>query len=345
MTVRAKAIVAAYYSNPPRLSYWNGCSSGGKQGLKEAQRFPDDYDGIIAGAPANNWTHLVSQSLWVAQATLKDPASYIPPSKYPLLNKAVLDACDALDGVKDGLLEDPTRCRFDPKVLLCAGEDAPTCLTAPQVAAVDKIHGAVKNPRTGDVIFPGLALGSELAWGALAGGPKPLSIADDHFKYVVFKDPNWDFRTLDFDRGVALADRIDDGLINATSPDLRAFAGHGGKLLMYHGWNDQLIAPENSIDYYTNVRKTMGPAQEVVRLFMAPGMTHCAGGPGPNTFDMIAALERWVEEGVAPVQVVASHSSNGTVDRTRPLCPYPQIAHYTGTGSADEAPNFACTAP
>jgi feruloyl esterase len=347
MTVQAKAIVSAYYSAAPRLSYWNGCSSGGKQGLKEAQRFPNDYDGIVAGAPANYWTHLITGSLWIAQATLRDPASHIPPAGFALLNKAVVDACDALDGVKDGLIEDPSQCRFDPKRLQCAGDgkdEAPGCLTKPQVDAVNRIYAAARNPRTGDVIFPGLAPGSELGWGALAGGPKPFPIAEDHYKYVVFRDPAWDFRALDFDRGLAEADRMDGGLINAIDPDLSAFAGHGGKLLMYHGWNDQLIAPQNSINYYNSVAKTMGAAkaQAFVRLFMAPGMQHCGGGPGPNTFDMIAALEQWVEKGSAPAQVVASHAANGAIDRTRPLCSYPQVAHYKGSGSIDDAASFSC---
>ena len=345
MTVDAKAIVAAYYGNGPRLSYWVGCSSGGKQGLKEAQRFPGDYDGIVAGAPANYWTHLMAGTLWAAHATLKDEASHIPPSKYPLINKAVLEACDALDGVADGILENPLRCRFDPKILLCKGEDGPACLTAPQVEAARKIYGPAKDPRTGKEIFPGLAPGSELVWGALAGGPKPFPIPEDHFKYVVFKDPNWDWRTLNFEKDVALADKLDNGTLNATDPNLKPFVAHGGKLILYHGWNDQLIAPRNSIDYYKSVAAAMGGRSQVdksIRLFMAPGMGHCAGGPGPNTFDAVSALEQWVEKGIAPDQMVASHSAGGRVDRTRPLCPYPQVAHYKGTGSADDAANFVC---
>ena len=347
MTVRAKAIVTSFYSGAPHLSYWQGCSSGGKQGLKEAQRFPDDYNGIVAGAPANYWTHLSAQAIWVAQATLKDPASFITPAQYALINKAVVDACDALDGVKDGALENPAQCRFDPKVLQCADQDGPTCLTKAQVAAVSRIYGPATNPRTGAVIFPGLAAGSELGWGALAGGPKPLSISDDHFKYVVFADPDWDFRTFDFDRDLEKTDQIDGGRINATDPDLRAFAGRGGKLLMYHGWNDQLIAPQNSIDYYGSVTRTMGAesAGKFLRLFMAPGMRHCGGGIGPDTFDMLSALEQWVEQGTAPAQVTASHSTAGKIDRTRPLCPYPQVAQYRGAGSTDEAANFICKAP
>jgi feruloyl esterase len=338
MTVKGKAIVAAYYGDGPTLSYWNGCSSGGKQGLKEAQRYPADYDGIIAGAPANYWTHLVSGSLWIAQAVHKDEASYIPAAKYPLIHKAVLEACDGMDGVKDGVIEDPTRCRFDPKILECKTEDSTACLTPPQVEAVRKIYAPSKNPRTGQEIFPGLAPGSELGWNGLAG-PQALPIASDHFKYVVFKDPNWDWRTLNFDTDVALADKMDDGMLNATDPDLKAFVAHGGKLLMYHGWTDQLIPPQNSINYFRSVPETLRGS---VRLFMVPGMNHCAGGEGTSTFDAVKAMEQWVEQKKAPEQIAASHLNNGVVDRTRPLWPYPQVAQFKGRGSTDDAANFVC---
>lgn len=347
MTVQAKAIIAAFYGSAPRHSYWNGCSSGGKQGLKEAQRFPADYDGIIAGAPANYWTHLLTGSMWVAHATLKDKANYIPPAKYKLINSAVLEACDTLDGVKDGVIENPLRCRFDPKVLECKGEDAATCLTATQVEAAKRIYAAATNPRTGEEIFPGLEPGSELGWGALAGGPNPLSIAADHFKYVVFKDPNWDFKTFNFDRDVALADKLDNGTINATGSNLKPFRARGGKLIMFHGWNDQLIAPRNSLNYYKSVVAVLGDKKtdDFLRLFMAPGMGHCAGGPGPNTFDAVTALEQWVEQGNPPDQIIASRSTGGKVERTRPLCAYPKVAKYKGTGSTDDAANFVCQAP
>ena len=348
MTVQAKAILSAYYGSGPKFSYWNGCSSGGKQGLKEAQRFPKDYDGIIAGAPANYWTHLMAGDLWPALATAKDPASYIPPAKYQLMHRAALEACDALDGVKDGLLEDPARCKFDPKILLCrGGEDTSACLTAPQVEAAKKIYAGASNPRTGQKIFPGMAAGSELVWGALAG-PEPFGIPVDHFKYVVFKNPAWDFKTLNFDADVALADKIDNGLLNATDANLKDFFAHGGKLLQYHGWNDQLISPFNSIDYYQAVEDKLGAAKlrDSYRLFMAPGMAHCSGGEGPNTFDSVSVIEQWVEQGKAPDQIVAAHRINNAVDRTRPLCPYPQVAQYKGTGSTDDAANFVCnTAP
>jgi feruloyl esterase len=342
MTVQAKAIIAAYYGDGPKLSYWNGCSSGGKQGLKEAQRFPVDYDGIIAGAPANYWTHLMTGELWIAQAAHKDEASFIPASKFPIIHKAVLEACDALDGVKDGVLDDPRKCHFDPKMIQCQGDDTSNCLTAPQVETARKIYTASKNPRTGQEIFPAMEPGSELGWAGLAGA-QPFSIPVDHFKYVVFKDPNYDWRTLNFDSDVALADKLDNGTINATDPNLKAFVAHGGKLLLYHGWNDQLIAPRNAVNYYQSVLDTMGAAsKESIRLFMAPGMNHCAGGDGPGAFDAVSVIEKWVEHGQAPDQIVASHITGGVVDRTRPLCAYPKVAQYKGSGSTDEAANFVC---
>jgi feruloyl esterase len=342
MTLKAKAIVQAFYGSAPRLSYWNGCSTGGRQGLKEAQKFPDDYDGIITGAPANR----TALSLWVAFAVLKDPASYIPASKYPVIHQAVLDACDLRDGVKDGLIEDPSRCKFDPKVLLCKNGDGPSCLTAPQVEAAKKIYSAGVNPRTGQELFPSLAPGSELNWGIQAAGPDPSANIFDHFKYVVFKNPAWDWKTFDFDKGVALAEQPENAVMNATDPNLKPFFAHNGKLLIYHGWADSNVAPLNTIKYYKSVMDTLGSgSKNSVRLFMEPGMGHCGGGEGPSVFDKVGPLEKWVEQGKAPEKIIASHSTSGQVDRTRPLCPYPQVAKYKGSGSIDEASNFACQLP
>jgi feruloyl esterase len=348
MTERAKQVVNAYYGSGPRLSYWTGCSSGGKQGLKEAQKFPADYDAIVAGAPANYWTHLVAMSVSVAQATLKDPASYIPREKYKVLHDAVLAACDAHDGVKDGVLENPPQCEFDPASIQCKAGDAADCLTAPQVAAARRIYEPVRNPRTEAVIFPGLERGSEMGWAALAGGPQPFQIAADHFKFVVFKDSSWDFRTLDFDKDIARADQIDSGLLNANDPDLRPFFARGGKILMYHGWNDQLIPPQNSIDYLkqvTGLMKEPQRASQSIRLFMAPGMIHCAGGDGPSVFDALGALEQWVEQKTPPQRIVASKQTSDGLTRTRPLCAYPQIARYSGSGSTDDEKSFVCATP
>ncbi len=348
MTVKAKALIEAFYGNPARMSYWNGCSTGGRQGLKEAQRFPDDYDGIVAGAPANPRTHLAFGTMWIAHANLKDPASYIPPAKYPAIHQAVLNACDALDGLKDGLITDPTRCHFDPQVIACKGADASadssTCLTAPQMETVKKILSPSRNPRTGEEIYPGLEPGAELGWATLAG-PVPFAAITDHFKYVVFKDPNWDWKTLNFDSDVALADKIDNETINATDANLKPFFGRKGKLLLYHGWADQNVAPQSTINYYKRVVDTVGgesKTSDSIRLFMAPGMAHCGGGEGPNAFDMMTAITAWRENGGAPERIVASHSTAGKVDRTRPLCVYPQVAKYKGSGSIDAAENFSC---
>jgi feruloyl esterase len=344
MAVKAKAIINTFYGRNPRYSYWDGCSGGGREGLLQAQRYPDEFDGIIAGDPAtfrrNAW------ALWLANASFKDPVDFIPPSKYPMIHQAVLDACDAMDGLKDGLIDDPTRCHFDPKVLQCVGGDTPSCLTSRQVQTARTILSPATTSN-GREIFPRLEPGTELRWGRLAGGPEPAALFVDYFKYIVFKDPNWDWKTFDLDRDFALSDEIDKGTI-ALNPDLKRFAEHGGKLLIYHGWADQQVAPVASVDFYKSVVDTSAdPSQSLswARLFMAPGMAHCAGGEGPNTFDEITAMEQWVEKGKAPDQIIASHSTSGKIDRTRPLCPYPKVARYQGTGSHDEAANFTCQPP
>jgi Tannase and feruloyl esterase len=347
MTVAAKALAAAYYSSSPRLSYWTGCSGGGRQALMEAQRFPADYDGIVAGAPSAFFIGRSAQAVWVAQAMHKDPASHIPPSKYPAIHSAVLQACDALDGVKDGVLENPARCRFDPKVMECPGPDGPGCLTTPQVEAARKVYAASMNPRTKEELFTPLYPGSEMGWGTW-GGPQPFGIALDYFKYVLFKDPAWDYRTLNFDSDIARATQMDNGTVNALNPNLKAFFDRGGKMIQYHGWADPQISPGNSVQYYKTVLDAAGGASKVqsaYRLFMVPGMAHCRGGDGTSSFDMLGAMEQWVEKGQAPNRIVAARARGGHVDRTRPLCPYPQTAQYKDAGSTDDAANFVCAAP
>ncbi len=333
MTLTAKAIVTAFYGRPARLAYWNSCSNGGRQALMEAQRYPEDYDGIVAGAPALDWSGRALQSIWVAQALHQDEASYIPPAKYPAIHTAALAACDALDGVKDGLIEDPTRCKFDPGSIRCSGADGPGCLTAAQVEAARKIyeyHGT----------YPGLSPGSEPGW-ATYGGAKPFATGDDHFKYVGFGDPKWDFLTLDF-TSVA---RFRNPTVDAVDPNLRAFFARGGKLIQYHGWADPQIPPLHSVDYYRKVVETVGKVDDSYRLFMVPGMAHCGGGAGPNQFNALAAVERWRESGTAPERIPAIHVTNNKVDLTRPLCPYPKVARYTGVGSTTDEANFVCVAP
>jgi len=337
MTVASKSIVAAYYGDGPQYAYWNGCSTGGRQAMAEAQRFPADYDGIIAGAPANYPTKLQGSQVWTSAMTHKNEVGYIPPAKYAALHKAALDQCDALDGVKDGVIEDPTRCKFDPKVIECKGEDLPSCLTAPQVELASKIYA-------GPGFFPGLEPGSEMGWATLSG-PKPMDLAVETYKYLVFQDPKWDYLTFNPEADLARAEKTISTLMNSVDPNLKPLFTHGGKLLQYHGWADPGIPPGSSVNYYKSVLETMGGKAKVngsYRLFMVPGMGHCGGGDGTSTFDMVNALDQWVEQGKAPDQIVASKVVSGAVVRTRPLCPYPQVATYKGSGSTDDAANFSC---
>jgi feruloyl esterase len=338
-TVKAKAVVEAFYGTAARRSYWNGCSTGGRQGLKEAQMFPDDFDGIIAGAPGNR----TAQPMWVALNAMKEPASRIPPAKFPMIHRAALAACDSADGLKDGLISDPESCHFDPIKLLCQEGDKPDCLTGAQVDAAQAIYTAPRDPATGDPLFGALAPSSELGWAVMAG-TEPYEPTLDQLKYVVFADPNWDWRSYDVVRDNERYERPEYLIMNATDPDLGKFVQHGGKLLIYHGWADPNVSPYNTVQYFKAVQQTMGPAKtdNSVRLFMVPGMGHCSGGEGPNTFDKVGPLDRWVEQGVAPDSIVAIHNTAGKADRSRPLCPYPQQAKYQGSGSIDDAANFTC---
>ena len=349
----AKPLVQAFYGKAPERSYFIGCSSGGYEGLMEAQRFPADYDGIVAGAPANNWTRLMAGDFDGVLAVLKNPASFLPPDALGLLYRGVLAACDRTDGVIDGVIDDPRRCTFDPASLSCSTrQDGSACLTEPQVEAARRIYSGLKDPVSGAQLYPGLARGSEPFW-PHRDPANPFPIPLSHYKWLVFADPNWDWKTFDWNRtsdyeAHRKAETKLAPILNATNPDLREFRRRGGKLLQYHGWNDQLIAAENSINYYESVEKLLGSAAEVqsfYRLFMAPGMTHCGGGTGPNSFDMQPLLEQWVERGIAPDRVIATRSINGVVDRSRPLCVYPKTAVYTGTGDTNDAANFVCKGP
>ena len=343
-TVKAKAIVTAFYDRGPRLSYWNGCSTGGRQGLMEAQRYPEDFDAILAGAPANYQTHLHTWDLGVAVPVLKDPSAVVSAAKAAALNKAVIAACDARDGVKDGLLNDPRACKFDPATLICKAGDSDSCLTAPQLAAVKRMYAPAKTS-AGQYIFPGKEPGSETGWNAIAGGTAPAGVSLGSFQ-VAYDDLNWDWRSFDVDRDLKIVDEKVGTIVNAINPDLSAFKARGGKLLLYHGWNDTAISPGNTIDYYSSVLSKMGAKQDSwIRLFMAPGMQHCGGGPGPNQVNYMSALERWRESGITPDQLQAYHVTNNRVDMARPLCPYPQLAQYKSVGSTNDAANFVCKAP
>jgi feruloyl esterase len=344
MTVQAKAIITAYYSRPARLSYWNGCSTGGRQGLMSAQKYPEDFDAIVAGAPANYQTHLHAWDLIVAMPVLKDPAAAVPAAKLAMVTRAVIAACDGRDGVADGVLNNPPACTFDVASLQCKAGDADSCLTAPQVASMKRVYAAGKTA-SGQVVFPGKALGSEAGFGMWLAGQAAPPISVGSFQ-VAYQNAQWDAKTFDLDRDLPVVDQQVGAIVNATNPDLRAFKARGGKIIMYHGWNDTAISPGNAIDYFTSVQKRMGGKQEdFIRLYMAPGMNHCGGGVGPNQVNWMAALERWRESGDEPDRIDALRVTNNRVDMTRPLCPYPQVAQYKGTGSTNDAGNFVCKAP
>lgn len=354
MTEAAKLVVRSHAGRLPERSYFNGCSSGGHQALSEAQRFPEDYDGIIAGDPANNRIRQTFAFLWSWMVTHnKDGQPILPAAKLSMVTKAAIEACDGLDGLKDGILDDPRRCHFDPVKLLCRNAaDEGACLTQPQVDAIKKMYDGVKNPRTGETIYTGWPRGSEAfgdspiqSWRTYVMDPaEPMRLG--FFRYFLFHDPNWDWHTIDWDRDLAYAEQKLP-FMHAVDRDLTPFKKRGGRLLMYTGWADPVVPPQDTAAYYEAVVKTMGgleKTREFFRFFAAPGMGHCSGGPGPNQFDTLTALEQWVEKGVAPDKLIASHVTNGKVDRTRPLCTYPLVARWKGTGSSDEAVNFSCVA-
>jgi len=369
MTLVAKAAVKAYYGKDAQHSYFWGCSNGGRQALMEAQRFPEDYDGILAGAPANFWTHLLTKALADAQATTLDPASYIPPGKLPAIARAVNAACDAQDGVSDGIVNDPKKCHFDPAALLCKEGDSLKCLTAAQVTALKKLYEG-PNDAKGRKIFPGYVPGAEEGpggWETWITGPEPqksllFAFSDGYFSNFVYGKADWNYKDANVDQAMKTADEKTAKILNATERNLKAFKARGGKLILYHGWNDAAISALNTINYYDSVLSKMGAreSEAFARLYMVPGMQHCSGGPGADSFgqggadakdaqhNVETALEQWVEKGIAPNAIVATkyqgRDASTGVKMTRPLCPYPQIARYKGTGDTNDAGNFVCTA-
>jgi feruloyl esterase len=345
MTVTAKAMVTAHYDQRPVRSYFSACSTGGRQGLIEAQRYPEDYDGIVVGDPSWDQMRLYAARVALNVYVNRDAAAVIPPSKYPMIHKAVLNACDALDGVKDGLLENPAGCAFDYATLTCAGDDRADCLTKPQVETAKAMSSPIADRQSGTVLHPGRYYpGSELGWGSV-GGPAPSGESLEGMRKIVF-NPGWDYRTIRVPDDVERAVRADSGLLYGGDPNLTRFFGRGGKLLMYHGWADALVSPDTSLIMYKRINETVGPAAaNSLVLFMVPGMGHCQGGPGTDVFDKVAALDQWVESGTKPQSILASHMTAGVVDRTRPLCAYPAVARYIGSGSTDDAQNFQCQAP
>jgi feruloyl esterase len=349
MTVTAKAVIAAHYGSAPKYSYWNSCSTGGRQGWVAAEYYPNDFDGLAIGDPANPMTRLQANSIFISLALNSDPASFIPPAKWTMVHQAVMNRCDAVDGLKDGLIQNPLKCNFNLNALLCKQADAPECLTAPQIAALKKINTGSKNPRTGEQLYPGYPLGTDMA---LAGPVVRLNQPDNsapHTFRMLFQDPSWDYHSFDFDQDTARADKLGNDTINAVNPEkLAALFARGGKVLLWHGWDDPAISPLISIQLYNQAVAAnggLGKTYDKMRLFLVPGMPHCQGGYGPTAFDRLDVISDWVEKGKAPDQIIGSHSTDGKVDRTRPLCPYPQVARYKGSGSIDEAVNFSCAAP
>jgi hypothetical protein len=344
--VAAKAAISAFYGKGPKRSLYASCSTGGRIGLMEAYRYPDDYDGISAMAPANQMVPLMVMSLWTGAATMKDPASSIPPPKFALVQKAALEACDANDAVKDGIITNPPACHFDPVVLQCKAGDAADCLTAPQVAALRAIYGGPKNPRTGKQIYPGLSVGSEAQMPALTMGQEPFPVATTFFRGPVFNDTSWNFRSFDYDRDVDRAMAYGSDALDVPPTGLGRFFAGNRKLLLSHGWADGLIPAQSTVNFYQALVKDIGKrrAGDDVRLFMVPGMGHCGGGSGPSSVDMLGAIDQWVDTGKAPERLVASNPPDKPA-RTRPLCAYPRVAKYNGSGNTDEEKNFRCDAP
>ena len=365
MTVSSKIVVKAFYGADAKPTYFASCSNGGRQALMEAQRFPDDYDGIIAGAPANAWVPMVSRGLKELKALAG--TGYIPASKVPAIDHAVLAACDAQDGLKDGVINDPRQCHFDPAVLLCKDKESDACLTSHQIDSLKTIY-ADANDLRGSSDFPGLlpgAEGGEGGWavwvtGSEEGKSLGTFFVNGYFADMVYSKKDWDFRTADLAAAEKLAQEKTGSSLNAMQPDLKPFLAHGGKLILYHGWNDPAISALNTIRYYNGAVAAVGSkaANQSLRLYMIPGMQHCGGGPGATIFgqfdeqpranperDIFSSLVQWVENGKAPETIIAAKYSGPDArapQMTRPICPYPQVPQYKGTGDPNRADSFAC---
>ena len=367
VTVAAKGLIAAYYGRPATHAYFNSCSNGGRQGLMEVQRYPRDYDGVVVGAPWNYQSRSNAGFVWDAQ-TLSASGAAIPSSKLPAIQAAAVAACDATDGLVDGLIEQPDKCSFAPEVLQCTTADSDDCLTETQIASLGRLYSGPKNPGTGAAIFPGWAMGSERGWARWVDADGVTNLGRSYFSNLVFEDPNWDYRTFDFEKDLTFAESKVGSLADAIDTDLSAAKRQGVKIIQYHGWNDQTLQPGYSPSYYDLVTAEMGglaETQDFYRLFMVPGMAHCYRGPGANSVggvgqqippqrdalhDVQLALEEWVEKGVAPDRLVATKyvdddADTTTVEFTRTLCPYPSVARYSQSGDPSKAVNFVCTNP
>lgn len=349
----AKRVVAGYYGFRPSRSYFTGCSTGGRQALMLAQRFPADFDGIISGAPILDFTGTMLRFAYTAKALAAAP---VPAGKLPTLAARVYDRCDASDGLRDGVIDDPRRCDFRPSRDLpqCSGAESDQCFTSAQIATLEKIYGDVMS--SGHRLFPGWPVGAEAlagpggrsgwdGWIIRDGAPSnSAAFAETFFRYAAFPDQpsGFDYRKFDFDKDVSHLEWVHE-VLDATDTDLSAFRSRGGKLLMYYGWADQALNAQRGVEYYEDVVRKMGPrTSEFFRLFMVPGMFHCGGGVGVSRFDTLGPLIDWVERDIAPASILASRDKPA---RTRPLCPYPLTARYKGSGSIDDAANFSCAPP
>jgi feruloyl esterase len=352
MTVTGKALTQMMYGVAPRYSYFNGCSTGGRQGLMEAQRYPQDYDGIVSGAPAINWPKLLMQEIW---GTVQEMAAgnAVPPCKLAAATAAAIAACDAIDGVKDGVIEDPDRCHYDPKQLV--GTSAGDCGAFTQADA-DIIRKLWEGPRRldGSALWYGQTRGADLSALAASRGnpakPQAFAFTNDWLKYWITQNPQFDSTTLTPEAYERYWDQSVEEygvVIGTDNPDLSAFRARGGKVVLWHGGADQLITPDGTIDYYNRVLRQMGGADKTaqfLRFFLAPGVAHCAGGTGPNPYGQLDALLSWVENGKAPATLTAARRDQaGAITRSRPLCQYPLVAKYKGAGSTDDAANFTCS--
>jgi len=346
MAVQSKTLVQAFYKRGPQLSYYQGCSTGGRQGMMEAQRYPEDFDAIIAGAPVYNQVHLNVSQVSLQVGMLKDPSKLVPAAKVTLFANAVVAACDANDGVKDNIVSEPRSCKFDPSVLLCKDGDAADCLTRAQVENAKSAYLPVKTSK-GEAVYPGHSAGFESGWRIPTAGQALNPLFGDMPRFVGRQDANWDVMTFDLDTDLALAMK-NGGVVEANDPDLAKFKARGGKLLLYHGWADPGPAPENTINYFEAVKGKLGAKQDDwMRLFLLPGVGHCGGGVGPDQADFLGAIESWRESGKAPEQIIATRGAGrgGQTPMSRPLCPFPQVARYSGSGSTDDAANFRCMQP
>jgi feruloyl esterase len=336
--VKAKAITVAFYGKGPKYSYYNGCSTGGRQGLVEVTRFPDDFDAASVGAPANPHVHLHAAGVERSIELMKNNAP-LTPAKVETLHKAVMDSCDVQ---KDGFLNDPFKCHYDPAALLCKGADGPTCLTAGEVETVKIVFGDIKTKK-GEIIWTGYPAGTEMEVGSLRSVPTGVGGVFDVIRILGHQDKDYDWHNFDLDAEVAQADKAG---IDVLTYDLSGFKAHGGKLLLYHGLADSSIPPGHTVMYYNSVLAKMGKKQDDwFKLYLEPGMAHCGNGPGPNQFNKMGVIERWREAGQAPDAIIAEHVTGTTVDMTRPLCAYPQTAVYKGVGSKNDAANFSCKIP